>query len=269
MKFELKSYKGNNYIEYKDEEKNITFNNAEYFMFDVTSEIFKDIMHATGGFTANMTTRFIKEKGLNNIKYIMLCCIPQPFVDFVFHFVYLDENKNILEYMEDNNYFDYDYFKKKFNDCIVEEGFIYDLIEIQSLNNLTKEFCLNPSISFDFKVEGKDVHFEDTFISYDFSFFKEDIKNNLSKLNAKCVVLTFDCNKLNFITFKGKVIGNDNKNILYYQATSGIKDKELYIKEMQKKYNDFEEKDVCFDEFEFNLSVKIFKMFADKMKILK
>ena len=91
MEFKLKDYKGNKYIEYFDEKRNLRFTNAEYFIFDVLSEEFKEIMRTTGGFVANMTTRHIKENQLD-AAYIMLCCIPQEYNNFVFKFVYLDKD---------------------------------------------------------------------------------------------------------------------------------------------------------------------------------
>lgn len=264
MEFKLKDYKGNKYIEYFDEKRELMFTNAEYFIFDVLSEEFKEIMRTTGGFVANMTTRHIKENQLD-AAYIMLCCIPQEYNNFVFKFVYLDKNYNILTSMYDNNYFDYDYFKKKFSDCIVKEGFIYDLNEIDTFNDLVKEFNLSPSINFYFKVEGKDISYNDTFKSTDFSIFKEDIRKNLEKLKAKAFVLNFDSNYFNFIGTIGKIIGPNDEILLFYQIESGILDREEYIKFMQEEEPDFSDKDVFDEEFTFNLTLSTTKTISNKL----
>ena len=258
MQFELKSYKGNNYVEYSDKTQNLLFNNASYFIFDVTSETFEEIMSHTGGWTAEMTTRHIKQKELKTIKYIMLCIIPQKYVNILFEFLYLDENRNILDYMTDDNYFDYEYFKKKFTDCITEEGFIFDLVGIKSLSHLTEQIYSNPTTNFGIEVENKDISFNEKYFCTDFSFLKENIIKHLNILNAKAVIFKLEYNHLNCFTFRGKVINKNNEYLLDYQVTSGIKDKNKYIEKTQ-------DKNVNLNEFTFTFPLSYFKKYAHKM----
>ena len=66
MNFDLKEYdKYRRYIEYSDIDSNLFFNNAVYFIFEVMSDEYKELMSHTGGFVANVTTRFIIEKNLD------------------------------------------------------------------------------------------------------------------------------------------------------------------------------------------------------------
>lgn len=266
MKFKQKTYGDKKYIEYSDEDKGLLFTNAEFFIFDIRSEAFQDIMQTTGGFVANMTTRFIKTQKLDTVTHIMLCCVPQEYNDYVFDFVYLDKDQNIITSLKDNNYFDYAYFKQKFKDCITKEGMIYELEGIESLKELTKQFHQSPSVDFNFKIDGKAVHFEDTLLCHDLSFFREDFEKNLKKLHAQAALLHFECDSLNFITLKGKVIDEDENPFLYYQVRSGTKDKTECVKRMQKKYEDYTEKDICDEEFEFDMNLQFAKTLADKME---
>lgn len=268
MKFELKCYsEEKHYIEYTDDNGEI-FNNAEYFMFNVCTEEFENIMHAVGGFTANMTTRFIKEHNLN-CTYIMLCCVPQKYNDFIFRFVYLDDKYNILTYMSDNNYYDYSYFKKKFESCICKKGFIYELEDFETLKELTQEFNYTPSIDFDFVVENRTVHYNDVLICSDFDIFNDKIKNNLEKLGAKYVEFQFDNSVFDFIGLTGKVYDSNGNVLKSFQVHSGILDKIEFLKMEQQKDSEYTENDIPTSDFEFTLSLSNARTLADKFSYRK
>lgn len=202
------------YLEYSNEHN--VFTNAEYFMFDVKSEIFAEIMRAVGGFTANMTTRYIKENNLD-VRYIMLCHVPQESNRYIFRFVYLDENKNILAQEGDDNPFDYEYFKEKFKDCTVKEGFIYELESEESLKELTKDFNPAPKTTCYFKVEGRDVNFTDTLVADDTFFFVEEMREKLNAINAKRSVFKFSFDRLNGFVAKGQIYNADGSVVLESQ----------------------------------------------------
>lgn len=265
MKFELKDYNGRKYIEYSDEEKKLLFNNAEYFIIDVKSEVFVEIMSHTGGFVANMTTRYFKKNNID-VSYMLFCCIPQEYNDFLFSFVYLDDKYNILASELDDNYFDYSYFKNKFTDCIIKEGYTFDLELIESLKEVTDRICSNPSVDFNLKVQGKQVHFEDVLIYRNFDIFENDVKNNLEKLGAKYCKFRFDSNCLNFITLRGVVIGEDDCLIKSFQVRSGYKTKSEYVDLMKKKHEGYTEEDVSDNVLEFDLSLNIARKIADNLE---
>lgn len=271
MEFKLKTYKNHNYIEYIDENFKKSLNNAEYFVIDVTSETFKEIMSHTGGFVANMTTRYIKEKNLNTIKYIMLSFIPLENVEMLFEFVYLDEDKNILDYMVDSNGYDYYYFRDKFEECTIEKGFIFDLLDIKSLEPLTKNIC-NSLPKFNIEVEGNDIKFGETYFCSNYNFLKDNIIDILKKLDVKGILFTLNFSVMNGFCFKGKFLTQDNEYVLEYQLESGIKDEEEYIEKClkskskeEKDLKDFVDKDV----FEFTFALRSFKRHSSEMKLYK
>ena len=103
------------YLEYNDTGK--IFNNAGYFMFDIGSGTYEDCL-TCGGFYANITWRHIKEKNLDTVKYIMLCCIPQKNARFYFNFLYLDQDLNIQDRIPDNNFYDYNAFYNRFKESV-------------------------------------------------------------------------------------------------------------------------------------------------------
>ena len=270
LKLTTKKYKEKQYLEYdltveNDYKKeHFVFTNAEYFIIDINTEEFKDIMGRTGGFVANMTTRHIKERNLD-ANYIMLCCVPQEYNDFVFKFLYLDKDYNILDSVFDNNYYDYYYFKKKFKDCITKEGIIYELETIKNLKLLLEECHPNPSPNFSLKVKEKNITPTTKLICHNFGMFKENIKENLEKINAKSIVLTMDYTPFDFLHFKGKVIDDSNNFIPYYQVKSGIVDKQEYINHMRTKFENFGENEVEDATFEFTLLFSIAKIFENEL----
>lgn len=52
----------------------------------------------------------------------MLVAVPQATNSFLFNFVYLDKNKQLLKYYKDSDCMDYIYFRKKFESCTVSRG---------------------------------------------------------------------------------------------------------------------------------------------------
>lgn len=125
--YHTKDGKEYNYISYlyhevndRGDEKRDTFTNMEYFIIDVKSDIFNNIMESTGGFVANMTTRLFEKENLD-VSYLMLVAIPQPNNNFVFKFAYFDNEFNLLKTYIDNNYNDYRYFKNKFKYCTIKK----------------------------------------------------------------------------------------------------------------------------------------------------
>ena len=173
-------------------------------------------------------------------------------------FVYLDESKNILDYMVDSNGYDYYYFRNKFEDCVVERGFIFDLLEIKSLEPLTKNIQESSPI-FEIEVEGKDISFGEEYFCSDYSFLNENAVEKLNKLEVKGIIFTLNFDCLNGFSFKGKFLTKDNKIVLSYQLELGIQDKNEYLIEMKKKDNEFGENDIDDNEYSFTFGLKSFK----------
>lgn len=172
--------------------KQISVNNAEYLMVDVTTEGYKEIAGSTGGFCANMTSRYVKSLLPKVVRYILFCPIPRQTNEFCFLFVYLDKDKNILADEYDSDVWDWTYFTDKFNDCACKKGFVYDLISIKSLDSITKQIADVSSMEFDFKVDGKPVYISDAFESDMLSIFNKKTQKALFELNAEKVIFKFN-----------------------------------------------------------------------------
>lgn len=277
MNFRLKEFCGNNnkiryYIEYEFKDNNgeiKTFNNAEYFKIDINSDKFESIMSNVGGFCANVTTRLIEDKKLKDITKIALFCIPQEYNDFIFTFIYIDKNNKIQHIMYDNKYYDYEYFKNKFKDCIIESGFIYDLEDNdETFKNLFNEVCYNPSVKFKYIVNNRNVKFTDTFEIEDLNILNDRVKNKVLKLGARKIIFSFNVNPFRFINLEGKILLNNGNYLLNYQYKSGLSDKGEYYKLMKEKRDgDFEYDYIDDSIFTFNVSLSQ-KLF-DKLKFSK
>lgn len=271
MDFKLKAYDNErNYIEYFDEKTQKIYQrytNADYFVFDITCKNFQEIMSGTGGFVANMTTRYIKENNLDTAEKIALCAIPGKFNDFTFYFAYLDKDENILAMEKDSCPLDYLYFKKKFSSCILEEGFIYELEARPRFKMLTDKIEKHPSLGFGFKIDEQDVKFGDTFVCENMGIFTEDMKETLKLLDAKDILFSFDTDMSNKVCFRGKIRDNEENILKNYQVRNDIKSKDEYIIKMKEKYKNFSEKDVDEDDFNFILSLSAVKEIADSIHL--
>lgn len=279
MEIRAKQYKDKVYLEYEHQEesgKHMIFTNAEYFMFDVESEEYKNIMSKTGGFVANMTSRYIEENKLD-CSYIMLCCIPQEYNDYLFEFLYLDKDKNILRYMKDDNPYDYEYFKDKFNNCTVEAGMVYDLENIESFSEITKQFSPVSSPKFPFTVDGKNIEWDSRLFlpeNSDFSIFVEETRNTIKMNHGIGSVLKFDLNALNGFCVKGHVLNGRGEYIPSYKINYGVCSEDEYIKMLQKKHPDVIDVEKIKEHidphpFEFTISINIAKSIASRLSIYK
>lgn len=228
MEFTLKDYKGHKYIEYNDEKNGKHFTNANYFIFDLNEE-FDEIMSSTGGFTAEMTTRMIKKLGIP-CESIMLCSSPNSNNTFLFQFVYLGHNREVLNIEWDNNYFDYEYFHKKFADCIVEEGCIFDLLQHDSLKEVTKEFK-TPTVDFGINIDGKEVAVDDVLVCDDLCFLKDECKEKWKEYGVTHAELRFDFDCFNAFHFKAKFVKEDGSYLPRYQAQFDCETIEQFIEE--------------------------------------
>lgn len=257
MEFNLKEYnKDYSYIEYNIKEENLVFNNASYFILDVNSKAYKEIVRTVGGFTATMTKRYITNNNLEDVAYIMLYCLPQKDNTFLFSFVYLDSDYNILAKEYDNNYFDYKYFKERFNDCICKEGLIYELEEVKM------DFCANPSIDFGFEIDGKPFNFEDTFITSDFSIFKENFRNSILSFGAETIEFKLKCSCLKFDGLDGYIYDKDGNALVNYQCYYNLKNLDAY----KEKYEDSSQGDLDWacEPYELRLDISVLKLLAKR-----
>lgn len=259
------------YLEYNHD--GITLTNANYFMFDVGSATFEDCLRC-GGFYANMTWRHIQDEHLDDVKYIMLCSIPQKNALYQLKFLYLDENLNIKDYMNDVNLFDYRAFYNKFKDLIAREGFVYELENEPTLKEITEKFCYSPTIDFGFAIDGKQIQFGDILIykDVDLNIFKEELKNKLKRANAKDMLLQLNVNIWGddaFVDFSCKILDENGNAVKEYQAKDGydFTNIEDYIESVyQKRKKDLKKYKITKEEwrkewdayftnpdFEFNL----------------
>lgn len=259
MKFTLKEYEGHPYIEYYDEENGKTFTNSEYFIFDVICEEFKAIMSSTGGFCAEMTTRTIKKLNIP-CTHIMLCQTPDKDNLFQFQFVYLDEDRNVLNVEWDNNYFDYEYFKEKFSPCIIQRGCIFDLLQYDYLKEVTKQFKA-PTVHFDFKVDGEEVTAEDILICKDLCFLKEEYIEKFREYGVSYAELKYKFDCFNPHNFEAKFVKEDGSYLQNWQGVYGYKTFDKF--EEENKTEDFDTQD-----FDTSVSIAVLRHLAEHFEIM-
>lgn len=270
MKITEKKYdERRTYLEYNDNGK--IFTNAQYFIFDIGSGTYEDCLKC-GGFYANMTWRHVKEKNLDTVKYIMLCSIPQKNAMYKCNFVYLDQDLNIQDRVTDNNFADYNAFYDRFKELIVREGFVYELENTKSLKEITEQFCYSSTADFGFDIGGKQIQFGDTLVykDADLGIFKEELGNNLKRVNAKDIILQLTTNVWaanSSFDFTCKIIDANGNTIKEYQAEDGFTSIDEYAEsiyqekiETIKAHNKTKEEwrkewDARFDDrdFEFHL----------------
>lgn len=269
--FESKPYGNREYIQYTIKDDNIMqFDNAHYARIDVTSDEFKKAMENVGGFCANVTTRHIielKEQTDKDVTSVMLCCIPQETNEFVFYFVYLDQDDNIIDILKDNNCYDYKYLTHKLRHAVTETGMIYDLEGNEKFNGITEHICPHPSADFGIIIDGKQVTYDDILLYPDTDIFKKDIRENLAGLDTHAVRFEFDYDIINDIHLKGTVPDGNGGYIKYYQAESGIEDVNEYIEQMKQKYDEgFSIENVSTGPFEIRVDADFLRKIADKIK---
>ena len=247
------------YLEYNDEDTIVT--NANYFMFDVGSATFEDCLRC-GGFYANMTWRHIQDNHLDDVKYIMLCSIPQKNALYQLKFLYLDKNLNIKDYMIDHNLFDYNAFYNRFKDLIVREGFIYELENEPGLKEITEKICYSPTADFGFVVDGKQIQIDDILIykDVDLNIFKEELGNNLKRVNAKDMLLQLNTSVWandEFVVFSCKILDENGNTIKEYQAKDGFTNVNDYIEsKYQEKADIIKERNMTKEEWRKDVEAK-------------
>lgn len=262
MKYTLKDYANEKndvigkYLEYYDEKSGKRFTNAEYFIIDIVCDDFKDIMSHTGGFVANMTTRMIEKMDLP-CESIMLCQTPQENNTFLFQFVYLGKNKEVLNVEWDNNYFDYEYFKKKFSDCIIEQSCIFDLLKCDYFKEITNEFK-TPTEHFGIKVDGKEIDPDDVIICEDLCFLKDDYIEQMRGYGVTHAELKLTFDPLNSTHFNAELLKEDGSSLPKYQALLDCKT----IEEFREEYSQRDE-DFYSEPYKIAISLPIMRRLAD------
>ena len=260
MKYELKTYNDKfNYIHYIDTENDLDFTNHEYFVFDVLCDIFKEIMSTVGGFTANMTTRMIKKLDLN-CNRIMLCQTPAKNNTFQFQFVYLDARNNVLHVEWDNNYYDYQYFKKKFSDCIIEEGIIFDLLKLDYLKEVWKEFD-TPTIDFNIKINNREISPDDILINEDLCFLKDEYVETFKSFGVVKAELSHYYDSLNASHYKVKFIKEDGSYLQDWQGRFNA----ATIEEFREQYGPEDEQDL--EIFVCNIDTSVIRHLSEHFTV--
>lgn len=250
-KYKAKNGKVYDYIKYQyinTETKTCEeFSNMECFIIDTKCPAFIDIMSKTGGFVANMTTRLFKEENLN-VAYMMLVVLPQSTCNFLFDFLYLDEDKNVLKKLVDNNYSDFSYFKKKFEPCITDRGSVYDL----DFNFLKEQISDTVSADFDLIIENRPITKEDIIIvnKNDINLADYEIES-LTKCGIDISHYEFklDFGGLSFIHLNGVAVTTSGDIVKDYQLDDKYTDKgiltdDAYIEYTRNKMKEFYGRDV-------------------------
>lgn len=236
--YKAKNRKIYNYVKYQysntETKTYYEFSNMDYFIIDTKYFAFDEIMSKTGGFVANMTTRLFKEENLN-VAYMILAALPQSTCDFLFDFIYLDEDKRVLKKLVDNNYSDFEYFKKKFESCIIDSGSTYDL----DYDFLKEQISDTITADFDLIVEGRPITKEDIII-----IIKDDINLNnyeieqLTKYGINIDHYEFKLNfgGLLFIHLDGVAVTTSGDIVKDYQLDSKYVDRGILTDEAYKEY---------------------------------
>lgn len=277
LNFELADYNGRKYIKYRytDTDNKVCedYTNMEYVVIDVKCEKFIEIMSRTGGFVANMTTRLFEKEKLD-VYYMMLVAIPQATNSFLFNFVYLDKNKQLLKCYKDSDCMDYIYFKKKFESCTVSRGSVYDL----DFDFLKKQISSNVTTDFNLVIGGRPVTKEDTIIFNDGSIcLHEYEKDDVKKRGIEIDHFEFNLDFSNYNTvLKGVAITRLGKTIKDYELDSKYQDvmtDEDYINRKRAELKEFYGHDVDFEikpeVHEFRISLDFARIFNDKLSYKK
>ena len=274
----LDNYNGKSFLryEYTDsyEKTCDEFTNMEYFVVDVKCEKFAKIMSAVGGFTADMTTRLFKKEQLD-VYYMMLVAIPQATNSFLFNFVYLDKNGELLTYYRDNNCVDYLYFKKRFESCVVATGSVYDL----DFDFLKEQISDKVTTDYDLIVEGRPVTKEDVIVLN----FKDSLFC-LRDYEQKCVdergleidhfEFRLSFGGLTFVHLSGVAVTTSGETIKDYEMKrkyfkEGVITADDYVKYERNRLNEYFGYDIDYDvkveDYSFMISLKFAKKCSDKL----
>lgn len=268
VKYKLEKYKTNNgkvynYLLYKyiSDKKGTCeeFNNMEFFIIDTKSDVFRDITKNAGGFLADTTTRFFKDNNLD-VSYLMLAAIPQKTNTFFFNLLYLNNTGEILKRLNFNNYTVYSYFKKRFENCVVSKGSVFDLLNDSRFEILKEYISYETSVDFDLIIEGRPITDKDILILQNKDFeLKDWLKEILEERGIEIDHLEFKINYggSTFVDFKGVMVDKNGETIKEFQvdpqyAENGVNTKEEYRKYIKEKIDinlkDDEIKDYCIHE---------------------
>ena len=189
------------YLKYTDGK--LVYTNAEYFIIDTSTKRYKSIVK-------DFVVGSMLPDGLRDedVKYIMLYALPQEYNDFVFLYVYLDENKIVLETQRGINFASYNYHKFTFKDCIVDSGFIYELDYIK------QDFCHNPSIEYSFAIDGRHIKLGDKVKCTNISFLDSVRQDNLRKAGFDYYIAELYENFIGIACFNCTFINKDGDVII-------------------------------------------------------
>ena len=273
---ELDNYNGKNYLKYKytdSYEKTCDeFSNMEYFVVDVKCEKFNKMMSTVGGFTANMTTRLFEKEHLD-VYYMMLVAIPQTTNNFLFNFVYLDKNGELLKYYSDNNCTDYLYFKKKFESCTISKGSVYDL----DFDFLKEQISDKVTADYDLIIEGRPITKEDVIIFNDSCLCLTDYeKRAINERGLKIAHFEFKLSfgGLMFVDLTGVAVTTSGETIKTYQMKKeyikkGIITADDYINYERKKLKECLGYDIDYEvkveDYMFMIPLDFAKKYSDKL----
>lgn len=245
-KYEANNGKTYNYLSYKyiSDEKGTCeeFNNMEFFIIDTKSDTFKDLTKNAGGFLADTTTRLFKDNNLD-VSYLMVAAIPQKTNTFFFNFLYLDNTGKVLKRLNLNDYTAYSYFKKKFENCIVSKGSIFDLLDDSRFEILKKLISYETSVNFDLIVEGRQITDKDILILQNKDCELQDwLREILEERGIELDHLEFEINYggIPFVNFKGVMVDKNGETVKEFQidpeyAKNNVNTKEEYKNYIKKK----------------------------------
>lgn len=276
-KYTAKNGKVYDYVKYKytntETKACEEFNNMECFVIDTKCPAFLDIMSKTGGFIADITSRLFEKENLD-VAYMMLVALPQSTCNFLFDFLYLDENKQVLKKLVDNNYSDFSFFKERFKSCITDRGSVYDL----NYDFLKEQISDTVSTDFDLIVEGRPITKEDTIIVNKANVRLNDFEAHcLAKLGVDIDHYEFKLafGGIAFIHLSGVAITTTGDVVKDYQLDPnyvelGITTDELYIEHTKNKMKEFYGRDITcnipIEPYTFMVSPELMKNIDLKYK---
>ena len=189
------------YLKYTDGK--LVYTNAEYFIIDTSTKRYKSIVKDF--VVGSMIPDGLRDE---DVKYIMLYALPQEYNDFVFLYIYLDENNIVLETKRGINFASYNYHKFTFKDCIVDSGFIYELDYIK------QDFCPNPSIEYSFAIDGRHIKLGDKVKCTNISFLDSVRQDNLRKAGFDYYIAELYENFIGIVCFNCTFINKDGDVIM-------------------------------------------------------
>jgi hypothetical protein len=182
-------------------------------------------------------SRIPKERGLDNVIKIMFACTPQKTNQFAFLVLYLGKDDEIMLTLDGDNHFDWKYFKGKFEEAVVDEGFVYDLEGYGNLKSVRESFVDQSSVNFGVLIDGKELEYGQTLLLKDVESInlKEQAKELLLKIGAKTALIRLYTDAMTGTNAEFCFINGQGVPVSRYEMKHGNFDAKLYASELLEK----------------------------------